>query len=158
MASLGVHSTPGNPHVTQEQLHHSDGSDVLSPVCELGDTHSIENVASLARLTGCAEQRVRLLQRFDRGACYLTYIIQRVSAVVFLHQLQNAVRVLQRWVLEDVPVLVSLVLPRLSIVLLSTAHRVVLNTGEKARLFVEIEAFVDQEGRIRVVFYILPVI
>ncbi|MNF58356.1 hypothetical protein D3C84_399080 [compost metagenome] len=95
VAAQGVHPAAGHADVAQQQLHHGAGADHLRAHRMLGPAQGIHDGHDPGRVGRFGDQAVDLLQQRLRRTADAADQIRRVAAVVLLHQLEYAARVLQ---------------------------------------------------------------
>ena len=111
VAAQGIHAPARHADVAQQQLHHGGAADDLRPDGVLGPAQGIENRHGLARLRTRGDFFPYFLHGIDRHAAHLARQVDVVAAVVLLHQLIDATRVLQGRVDLGKTVLTQLVTP-----------------------------------------------
>ncbi|MNN72011.1 hypothetical protein D3C81_1880080 [compost metagenome] len=95
MPAQGIHAPARHADVAQQQLHHRRAADDLRANRVLSPAQGIENRHGLARLRARGDLFPDFLHRIDRHATDLARQLDVVAAVVLLHQLIDATRVLQ---------------------------------------------------------------
>ncbi|MCY1355372.1 hypothetical protein D9M69_417920 [compost metagenome] len=95
VAAQGVHAAAGHADVAQQQLHHGAGADHLRAHRVLGPAQGVHDGHDPGRVGRFGDQAPDLLQQRLRRAADAADQIRRVAAVVLLHQLEHAARVLQ---------------------------------------------------------------
>ena len=168
----------GDADVAEQQLDDGHHADVAGAGAVLGLAECVQDRARLADLAGCGVGLVDELERLFVHATRVGYGIHVVARVVLLHDLVDAVRVLERRVflrvlergglearhagllgpavgavLRGVPLAfgLHLVAPRLLLV----AALLGVPAGKRARLDVKVEFGVDQVRGVGVVHHVL---
>jgi hypothetical protein len=103
LTTQGIDTTAGTSHVAKQKLDQRKGFYVLAAHSVLGDTHGIAYGAGFVRSTGAAEQIQYLLILVFGRTGYLAYRINIIAGIMFLHELENTVRVLQSVILMILP-------------------------------------------------------
>ena len=149
LAAQGVDAAAADADVAEQELHDGQRADVLHGHGMVALAEGIHDGPGLVRLAGGGEglvhgQQIRLGRPRDRGN-----LLQIVPIIMLFHQLEDAVRVLQRIVALDQALAVLLERPRGLVI--GVFLRVI--AGEQA--VVERELGVHEERGVRVAQYVI---
>ena len=91
VSAQGVDATPGHAHVTQQELDHGHGADVLRPHAVLGPAQGVADGHGPVGGRGLGDQLADLEEVLLGGATDLAHHGRRVGRIVALHDLEDAV-------------------------------------------------------------------
>ena len=101
LATEGVDAAAGASDVTEERLNERDGTDVLSALGVLGESHRVHEDGRLVVGTGGAPHLGDLLELGARHTTHGLDHLGGVADVLLLHELEDAVRILKGHILLD---------------------------------------------------------
>ena len=145
LATQGVDAAAGHTDVAQQQLHQRGAADVLHAHGMLGPAQGIQDGAGLVGLAGGTELLVDLEQVLFGNTRDVGDVLQGVTRIVLLHQVEDAAFVLQRSVTQRSAVRALFKAP-LALVILA---RLGVIAAEKAIL--EVIALADDERGVGIV-------
>src|SRR5579875_2538903 len=152
VTTFRVHAAAGTSHVPQEQLQQSSGANQLHAGGMLGEPDRVDDRHHLVRPAHLADDLGDLEEVFFRDARDGLHHLGRVARIVRLHQLEDAVRVLQRHVALREAVSADRIVP---------SRRTVgffLRIPAVEETIVKAVAGIDDERRVGVVAHVLIVI
>ncbi|MBA7714906.1 hypothetical protein ES703_123938 [subsurface metagenome] len=107
----GIHSPTRYPDITKQKLKHGVRADHLGRVSVLGSAHGVHNRSRLSSLTSSAIGLGNLQVDIFGSSGYLTNSVHVVARIVFLHELEDTIWVLEGLILFRYSFPVALIAP-----------------------------------------------
>ena len=155
LTAQGIDSTTGHTNVSEEQLDHGHGTDILDTHGMLGPAHGIHDSRGLV---GRSRSRIGLIDLKDLifgSTCYIGNFVDIVTFVMLFQKLKYTTLMLQAGIFLGIPVFVSFKSPVGFVIFATvvTARLAFLISGKKAIL--ELEFLADNKGGIGIVDHVL---